>query len=304
MGIFFNVLVLIVLSLLLIMCVYIDAKVNNVDVLVLRNVEHIQELKSTITKEFQNQPDVNSKSLHVWAKGLPSNVRYHLNSVASEVQEYLQKKYNSNVFYLHDMTEINASSTVGSKSDKIYFTRHFDAPFAVLPCQILRVLVAINGTPDTSTIFNNKEVVLQTGQAAIFDYDRASHYIKVSTSHGRVAPRITAKMQFYIPHTNQTYTGKKVDNNWCINIHEKWGIYSREQLVQGQNSASWKVHVGIVATYIATFMKYVALLCILVFLLHIATNHKVFLIMFSVLITYIACYYIFVLYLLIRFTQG
>ena len=299
MGFIVNAIVLTALCLLVLVHTVMDMIANYVETIIIHGMEHVQELQILISKQFQDQSEINQKSMHIWAKDLSIKARYHLTAIATEVQSYLQQKYKSDVMYLHDMTEINASGTIGSNSDKIYFTRHFDAPFGILPCQIVRVLVAINGTPDTSTVFNNKEVALATGQAAIFDYDRASHYIRVSSEHPRSAPRITAKMQFYIPLNPVTQLQE--NHNWCMSIHDKWSVYSRSHLVHGQEKSNWKVYIGIMAAYVATFMKYVALLCAICYIFYMMTKHVIFFVIFSILTTYVVCYYVFVLYLLFRF---
>jgi hypothetical protein len=273
---------------------YMNVKYNHVDIFYVTNVKSLHVLRKNISTKLRQDPDVNRKSLHIWYNDLDPESRQHLDKVTQEIREYLVSRHNhQGIRLINDMTEINASGTQRSNSDMVYFTRHFDAPFTLVPCRVIRVLFAINGTPDTTTVFNNEAVTLQTGMAAIFDYDRSAHHIRLNHMQARRKddmPRITAKLQYIIPNERTA---------WCQNLHHAWSVYSRDNLVKNQNNVDLSTRIGIVGTYLATYMHYIVLAALILWIsLLFIPGQRVVLILLILICAFIIVYYCFVLYLL------
>lgn len=286
----------IMLFLLFVVTCHVNIKYNHVDIFHVTDTKSLDVLRKNIATQLRQKPDINKKSVHIWYKELDTESKQHLDRISHEIRKYLVSRYqHPGIRLIDDMTEINASGTQRSNSDMVYFTRHFDAPFTLAPCRVMRVLLAINGTPDTTTVFSNKAVTLQTGMAAIFDYDRSAHHIRLNDTKARRKddmPRITAKLQFIIPNDGG-------DTAWCQNLHQGWSVYSRNNLVKNQNRVDIATRIGIIGTYFATYMHYIAFVALVLWVsLLFIPYQKVIMILLIFLCTFIVVYYVFVAYLL------
>ena len=288
-----------VIAVLFLLAMYVNIAYNYVDIFHVKNTKSITLLRENIATKIRQNRDINDKSVHMWYKELDQDSRFHLDQIVAEIKEYLVSRYkNNNIRLINNMTEINASGMQQSNSDMVYFTRHFDAPFNFIPCRVVRVLLAINGTPDTSTVFNNTSITLKTGMAAIFDYDRSAHYIilnKNITKHKDDMPRITAKLQFVIPTD-------KNDRSWCQDLHVAWSLYSRDKLIKNQQNIDFQTRIGIIGTYYATYMHIITLAALFLWVATLFIGNNVLYVFLVVLCTFVVLYYAFVVYLIYFFS--
>ena len=187
---------------------------------------------------------------------MPASMRQHVQAIAKEVQDKLHAIKGEHVHFLPAMTELALTSKTKLNSEVIFFTRHLDAPFILLPCKVYRVLVGIQGCNGTQTVFPNKIITLKTYDAMAFDYDRTPHYI-VSTGKP-CDKRILLKMQFHA-------FGRK---QMCNNVHVKWAEYSRKLLENNQTSITWTCQVGIWIAYLLSYFLPIAVVQLLIVLVY------------------------------------
>lgn len=279
---------IVLISIILLLCIvlYQEAFSNKMYHVRINTVQSVQYLRQKFLEHVSE--DTGRKAIHTWYRNMDGHEQYHIDKLSDEVSNHIAKLYNTNMItFIPDMTEINVSGKEKKNSDKIYFTRHFDAPFAITPCKIIRVLVGINGTADVDTVFNDGAVNIQSGHAVIFDYNRSSHYIKLKTVtdgvHGGVQkdPRITLKMQFVIAN----------DSKICKNVHRKWATVSRKMLEDDQNNLTLKTKIGIIASYLATYMHYILMLCLVIYF--VKGRHVILKVIFWYMYMFVVAYYIF-----------
>lgn len=228
----------------------------------------------------------NDRAVHLWYSNMSPQMQEKIDTVSHEIQQHLEHIYNrEGIKCITEMTEINVSSKNKKNSDKIYFTRHFDAPFNLSNCKIIRALVGINGSSDTITVFSNDRVSIKTGMVALFDYNRSPHYVELSNTggidmhgeNGGSGPRITLKLQFVIPNSD----------SWCSKVHQNWSTFSRSKLESTQDNYSLVVHIGIIASYLLTYMHYIILITLCLLAAYMYTKSTLIYSLFMILYIYI-----------------
>lgn len=275
---------------------------NKVDIIDIENVECLEHLKDQVMNQLNQEGNKGNKSLHIWYKDLNQESKGCIFYLVKEIKDKLVKMYNvDNIIPVLELTEINVTGKTTKNSEKIYFTRHFDSPYSLTPCTMIRAIFAINGTPDTNTIFSNKVVNLSTGKVALFDYSRGAHSIQISNKkennkENSHIPRIIGKFHFIIPSKIMGQIG----DNWCISLFNKWGTYSRNILSNNQDKASFTTILGIYATYLSTYMHFIALGCLILLLGYVFTNSIFLLSLYVIFFLFIFSYYLYVLAMVIR----
>lgn len=287
----------VLLSIVYCVLMYIHCKHNNAFTLSISNTSSLQYIKSYIEKQLSHRE--NSLSTHIWYTNTQQDIRSEIDVVSSEVLEHLAKKYpHHHCVLIPEMTEIAISGKSKQNSELIYFTRHFDAPFSVTPCNVMRVLVGVHGRSDTETVFENRKVTITPGTAVVFDYNRSAHHIHVINKGSDANMnnlRIILKLQFNL------YTKESI-GRWCSNLHQRWGTYSRALLTNNQKNVSLTTRLGIVATYISTYMYIVTLLALGLLVLNYWKPSLWFYIPYFIIILFMVMYYlhIIILFVLLR----
>lgn len=284
----------IVLSILYILLLYIDFTYNRNFTLQIKDMDNIYSIKQHVSQLVKSR--LGDVSLHLSYNDVDSDLKAKIDTVTQEIQQYLANiNKKSKVLPIPVMTEINVTGTNRKNSELIYFTRHVDAPFGIVPCRVIRVLVGINGRSDTETVFSNKAIVLKTGMAVVFDYDRSTHYVSLRNSSASNDIRITLKLQFIISNSST------LSDQFCSELHKKWATYSRKQLSDNQFNIDFKTRVGIIATYISTYMPIVVLLSLIMLSICHFKPHFLAFVIYYLVITFLVLYYLYVFYFIFNF---
>lgn len=227
---------------------YLKLFYENVFYFKVTNTDNLEEIKHML----QDNNDANVLSSHMWYNDLTNDMKQLIDIAGEDVRHILANHYNEDYFIIPEMTEVMVSSNSNTNSEKYFFTKHYDGPFFNHPCSIKRVIIAVQGSTNTSTVFNNMKVSIVSHYGCAFDYDRAPHYIVQSKPFINQQKRILIKLHYYKPITS-------VMDSMCKAVHINWTKWSRDNLNKYKIDINWWNWIGVKLAFLATYMWELAL---------------------------------------------
>lgn len=170
-------------------------------------------------------------STHWWVRDLPEKERAAFDRCAKSaiIERMFRKQFDERHYGLdivHGMNEVYvtgpARSNEAFNSDQIFYAKHVDGPFALMPfASVFRCIVGMDKNMMISTIFPTAHVTKNCceGDVLAFDFNREPHYIERDASkkdlsdkfrvvlklHYAMYPRILAPLGWLYHHINVNY---------------------------------------------------------------------------------------------------
>ena len=148
--------------------------------------ENLDNCIIELEKEINSLPISKENTSHWWVLNLNNKIQ-KISSYLSSSKNIYDKIYNvydKSLYSILEIPEMNeiyvATQQQKYNSDKVFFSKHIDGPFGILPfIHVNRTLIAINKNNFVQTNFpmEKEKYILNRGDVLSFDFNREIHYI-------------------------------------------------------------------------------------------------------------------------------
>jgi len=157
-----------------------------------------------IRKWIESEKPARDTTTHWWQTEIPPAIKRAVTGVGAGptlIAMFRDRFPSDAIVPLPLMNEIYVSKhQTNISSDGVFYAKHIDGPFFFFPrCHVFRTIVALNENRQVKTIFplSDEDVVLTTGDAVAFDFNRTVHYI-ADTNETNESLRSTLKLHYLV----------------------------------------------------------------------------------------------------------
>jgi len=226
----------------------------------LKNKQAVDNIYNIMVHENDNTKDTKLNSLHKWNELIDGKIQENIKTINNEMLNNLGGDFE----YIPSVTELYWSSKGNNNSDKQYVSTHMDGPFYY--CNMVRVLVTINGNNNIKTVFPNEklDISLIKYDVVMFDYNKTPHYIYVDENeHDDDSQRIIIKLHY----------AKSPFKKHCEKIHCRFARQTRDIFERNKTALYLEGLIAKTGLHYYTFRNYV-LLAVMLCLIYVAYYNK------------------------------